>query len=52
LRTANNAVEIAAMPEENNNVPCPPSKLLRVCLAASTVGLIQREYIHPGCRVD
>lgn len=49
LSKAINAVEIAAMPDENNNVPCPPSKLLSVWLAASEVGLTQRVYNQPRC---
>ena len=51
LRTPNKAVETAAIPDENNNVPCPPSKLFRACLAASTVGLIQREYNQPAWKI-
>ena len=47
LRVANRTFVIAAIPEENNNVPCPPSKLLSVWAAASTVGFIQREYTQP-----
>ena len=43
-----NAVETADMPDENSNVPYPPSKLLSVWLAASVVGLFQREYSHPS----